>query len=193
MNKDEAEKVVKDTIEYANQEIKKSKIRYLKTFLIIFLIFVILITVYLLVFKYEIPVKYSEEIVEVNIPEDKGLDIKINLKNYKNINALLVKTDENAYDLYINVTQTLATKIFNDNDRSNNLLRVGNNMIVDFQSASLRGFIPNGNNDESIKHIYYIDNLSNKIMSMNDNELMNYSNKVLIWEREYSSSMTRPI
>ena len=67
MNKDEAEKVVKDTIEYANQEIKKSKIRYLKTFLIIFLIFVILITVYLLVFKYEIPVKYSEEIVEVNI------------------------------------------------------------------------------------------------------------------------------
>ncbi len=184
MNKDEAEKVVKDTIEYANQEIKKSKIRYLKTFLIIFLIFVILITVYLLVFKYEIPVKYSEEIVEVNIPEDKGLDIKINLKNYKNINALLVKTDENAYDLYINVTQTLATKIFNDNDRSNNLLRVGNNMIVDFQSASLRGFIPNGNNDESIKHIYYIDNLSNKIMSMNDNELMNYSNKVLIWERE---------
>ena len=184
MNKDEAEKVVKDTIEYANQEIKKSKIRYLKTFLIIFLIFVILITVYLLVFKYEIPVKYSEEIVEVNIPEDKGLDIKINLKNYKNINALLEKTDENAYDLYINVTQTLATKIFNDNDRSNNLLRVGNNMIVDFQSASLRGFIPNGNNDESIKHIYYIDNLSNKIMSMNDNELMNYSNKVLIWERE---------
>ena len=106
------------------------------------------------------------------------------MKNYKNINALLVKTDENAYDLYINVTQTLATKIFNDNDRSNNLLRVGNNMIVDFQSASLRGFIPNGNNDESIKHIYYIDNLSNKIMSMNDNELMNYSNKVLIWERE---------
>ena len=29
MNKGEAEKVVKDTIEYANQEIKKSKIKYL--------------------------------------------------------------------------------------------------------------------------------------------------------------------
>ena len=184
MNKDEAEKVIKDTIEYANQEIKKSKIRYLKNFLIIFLIFVILIAIYLLVFKYEIPVKYSNEIVEVNIPEDKGVDIKINLKNYKNANALLVKTDENTYDLYINVTQTLATKIFNDNDKSNNLLRVGNNMIVDFQSASLRGFIPNGNNYESIKHVYYIDNLSNKVMSMNDNELINYSNKILIWERE---------
>ena len=43
MNKEEAEKVVKDTIEYANQEIKKSKIRYLKIFLVILGILVLLI------------------------------------------------------------------------------------------------------------------------------------------------------
>ena len=96
----------------------------------------------------------------------------------------LYKIDENSYDLYVNVTQTLATKIFKDNDKSNNLLRVGNNMVVDFQSEGLRGYIPNGDNYESIKHIYYIDNLSNKNMTLNDSELLNYKNKTLIWEKE---------
>ena len=184
MNKEEAEKVVKDTIEYANQEIKKSKNRYLKIFLVILGILVLLIISYLLVFKYEIPVNYSNGMVEVDIPEDKGIDIKIALENYKNANAVLVKTDENTYDLYINVTQTLSTKIFKDNDKSNNLLRIGNSMIVDFQSEELRGYIPNGNNSESIKHIYYIDNLSDRNMCMNDNELINYQNKTLIWEKD---------
>ena len=32
-------------------------------------------------------------------------------------------------------------------------------------------------NYESIKHIYYIDNLSNKNMTLNDSELLNYKNK----------------
>ena len=184
MNKEEAEKVVKETIEYANTEIEKSKKRYIKKFFIIIGIVLLLILAYLVVFKYEMPLKYSKEMVEVTIPEDQGIDIKINLSNYKNAKALLVKTDENTYDLYINITQTLATKIFDESDKSDNLLRLGNGMIVDFQSASLRGFIPNGNNAESIKHIYYIDNLSTKIMNMSDNELINYSNKTLIWERE---------
>ena len=184
MNKGEAEKVVKDTIEYANQEIKKSKIKYLKNYLIVCGILVLIIITYLIMFKLEIPVKYSNSLVEVNIPIDKGIDIKIGLENYKNANAILVKIDENSYDLYVNVTQTLATKIFKDNDKSNNLLRVGNNMVVDFQSEGLRGYIPNGDNYESIKHIYSIDNLSNKNMTLNDSELLNYKNKTLIWEKE---------
>ena len=184
MNKDEAEKIVKETIEYANQEIKKSKIKYLKNCLIVCGILVLIIITYLIMFKWEIPVKYSDSLVKVNIPEDKGIDIKIGLENYKNANAVLVKIDENSYDLYINVTQTFSTKMFKDNDKSNNLLRVGNSIIIDFQSERLRGYIPNGNNAENIKHIYYIDNLSNKNITLNDSELLNYKNKILIWEKE---------
>lgn len=180
MNKDEAEKLIKDTIEYANKEIKKSKTIYLTSFLL----FILLVSMYIIIFKYEIPVKFTNKIVEVKIPEDKGIDININLENYTNANSILVKTDENTYDLYINITQTLATKLFHDSDISNNLLRVSDSIIVDFNSSSVRGFIPNGNNSESIKHIYYIDNLSNKVMTMSDNELINYSNKILIWERK---------
>ena len=184
MNKEEAEKVVKDTIEYANKEIEKNKKRYLRNVIIILATFLVLILAFFMVFKYEMPIKYSKDIVEVNIPEDQGLDIQINLSNYKSANALLVKTGEDTYDLYINVTQTIATKMLGDNDKTNNLLRVGNHMIVDFQSEKLRGYIPNGNDAEVIKNIYYIDNLSKKNMNMSDNELINYPNKILIWERE---------
>ena len=51
--------------------------------------------------------------------------------------SVLVKTSENTYDLYINVTTTLSNKIFNDNDKSDNFLRVGNGIIVDFESAAI--------------------------------------------------------
>ena len=184
MNKEEAEKVVKETIEYANQEIRKKKKRYLKIFVAVLGMIVLLVSAYLLVFVYETPVEYKNDMINVNVPEDKGLDIKINLSNYKKTKAILVKIDENTYDLYINVTQTISTKLFDDNDVTDNMLRAGNGMVVDFQSGLLQEYLPNGNPGESIMHIYYIDNLSDKTMTMDDSELINYKNKILIWTRE---------
>ena len=55
------------------------------------------------------PVSYSENLLEVTIPVDTGLDIKVNLPNYKIAKALLVRKDENTFDLYVKVSQTLAT------------------------------------------------------------------------------------
>lgn len=184
MDENEAEKIIKNTIEYANDEIKKNKIKYFKIFLIIFSILIILLLTFLLIFEYEFPVEYNQNLVDISIPDDQGIDVKINLSNYKNTNAILVKIDENNYDLYICVTQTLSTKIFNNNDKSNHLLRVGNSMIVDFKSGKLRQYIPDGNTSDTIKHIYYIDNLSSKISTMNDNKLINYTNKILVWDRK---------
>ena len=184
MTKDETEKILKETIEYANSEIKSFKKKYLKNFYIVFVIVLTSIILFLIVFEYEIPVKYNKNLIQVNIPLDQGLDIKINLSNYKNAKALLVKIDEDSYDLYINITQSLVTKIFTDNDKSDNVLRVGNGIIIDFNSNTLRGVMPNKSSDKNIKHIYYVDNLSSKIMVMENDELINYTNKVLIWERE---------
>lgn len=45
MDKDEAEKVVKDTIEYANKEIKKNKVRFLK--IIIFVVFFLFLIIFI--------------------------------------------------------------------------------------------------------------------------------------------------
>lgn len=184
MNDKKPEQIVEDTIKYANEEIKRIKSKYLtKVILSVFLlIFITLFTV--LVFKYERPLKYDKSMLEVVIPKDDGIDIKIKLSNYTATKAVLVKVDERSYDLYINVTTTLASKIFKDKDKENNLLRVGNGMIFDFQSETLRGYIPNGFNNYVIKRIYYIDNLSSKISTLADNKLNSHKNKILIWERE---------
>lgn len=183
-DKKEAEKVIRDTIEYANKEIENTKKKYMKIFFIVFGVFVLVIISYLIIAKYEIPIKYNKGILEVSIPENEGIDIKINLSNYKNANVVLVQTKENAYDLYVNVTQTIVTKLFDDTDKSNNLLRVGNDVIIDFQSEIIKGYIPNGNDAEMIKHIYYMDSLSKEVSTMSENELNNVKNKTLIWERD---------
>lgn len=183
MNKNEAEKVIKDTIEYANKEIERNKKKYLKRIFVVVGFILFLLILFLMLFKYEIPVKYNNKLIDVKMPIDGGLDIYVNKDNYKRVNAVLVKTDENIYDLYINVTYTLSNIIFKDNDKSNNFLRVGNGIIVDFESGELNGYIPNGNKADSIKHIYYVNNLSNKVSSMDDNSLINYKDKILVWSR----------
>ncbi len=165
-------------------KLKVLRKKYLKNLFIVFGIVLTSIILFLIVFEYETPVKYNKNLIQVNIPLDQGLDIKINLSNYKNAKALLVKIDEDSYDLYINITQSLVTKIFTDNDKFDNVLRIGNGIIIDFKSNTLRGVIPNKSSDKNIKHIYYVDNLSSKIMVMDNAELINYTNKVLIWERE---------
>ena len=76
------------------------------------------------------PLKYSKEMVEVTIPEDQGIDIKINLSNYKNAKALLVKTDENDYDLYINITQIWNTKYNNCKLRNNKIFNSNSNVTI---------------------------------------------------------------
>ncbi len=184
MEKHEAEKIIKDTIEYANKEIEKSKKKSAKIICGIIAVIFVLILSYVLVFVYEMPVKYRQGIVEVKIPEDKGIDISVKLQNYKSAKAVLVQTDEDTYDLYINITQTLASKLFQDSDENNNLLRVGNGMIVDYQSERLQGYIPNGKDYVAIKHVYYVKELSAKIAAMDDKELVEYKDKTLIWENK---------
>ena len=179
MKKSEAEEVLKDTIIYANAEIKKEK-KISKNIFDYIWNFSFVNNSIFVIFKYETPVKYSKDIINVNIP----IDVNINLNNYKNANAILIKNNDNTYDLYINVTQTLSTIIFDDKDKTNNLLRAGNRMIVDFQSERLRGFLPDGSDTEDIQHIYYIDNSFDKIANMDNSELINIQNKILIWERD---------
>lgn len=100
-----------------------------------------------------------------------GFDERV---NQQSVYSFLVIT-YNVYDLYINVSQTLVTKIFNDKDKSNNFVRAGNNIIVDYQSGLLMGSLPSEYNEESIMNIYYIDKFSAKNITMN--------NGVLVWMR----------
>ena len=184
MSKENNEKVVKEIIEYANNEIKKSKKKFTIILISVIAGIALIATAIFSAFAIEMPVPYTEGMIEAEIPVDEGLDISINLPNYKNAKAILVNVDENSYDLYICVNQTLATKIWRDSDNANNLLRAGNGIVVDYQSESICGYLPNDPKAENIANVYYVDNLSENMLIMNDAELIEYENKVLIWARQ---------
>ncbi len=184
MDKNESEQIIREMIEYANKEIQKSKRRSRYLICGILLGVLTLFLAYRMLFHYEIPVAYREGLVNVVIPVDEGLDIHIELPNYKKANAVLVKTGDDTYDLYIGVMQTAATKVLMDTDDHNDFLRVGNGIILDHQSEQLLGFIPEENSEESIQRIYYLDDLSEEIMAKDDQELIKNQEKTLIWERD---------
>ena len=179
MDKNEAEKVIRETIEYANNEIAKNKKKTRRGVIITFCSLIAVIIAYLAVFKLEMPVKYRDNIVSVNVSDDSGLDINVNLKNYKSANGILVENSEGNYDLYLGLTQTLYTKM---SDGDTNLVRAGNGIIVDYNSDKVIQFIPGEINEENIKNIYYVDDLNEKVMCMENSELINYE-KTLVWTR----------
>ncbi len=183
MEKNESEKIIKETIEFANQEIKKVKRKSNYVIGGVIVGVLVLLAAYLLLFVCESPVKYREDIVQVVIPEDEGIDIRVKLPNYTRANAVLVKTGEGSYDLYIGIMQTAATKMFKDTDPANDLLRVGNGIVFDFQGEQHLGNLPNGIDENAVEHIYYLDDLSDKVRAMPDEDLMAMENKTLVWEK----------
>ena len=77
MNKQEAEKVVKDTIEYANKEIEKSKKRYKKSILIILAIIFLLIIIFI------------RNLIIIN-----NIENMASKTNYNNYSKIMVETTE---------------------------------------------------------------------------------------------------
>lgn len=179
MTKDNQEKFVEETIQYANHEIKRIKKNiYLKTFGLIFIFGIVLLFI-----NMRIPVKYKENMVEVSQSVDQALNINVHLPNYKGMEGILVKTNDASYDLYIGINKTLITSLIKDKDDSDHLLRVGNGMIVDFKSESLRGFMPDDLDYKAIKQVYYLNDLSKKIKSLSNQELLDINEKILIWKQ----------
>ena len=77
MNKEEAEKVVKDTIEYANKEIEKSKKRYRKSILIICVIIFLLVIIFI------------RKLIIIN-----NIENKANKTDYNNYSKIVIETTE---------------------------------------------------------------------------------------------------
>ncbi len=182
MPKNEVEKVLKNTIEYSNKEINKTKKKFITGLSISLILIVLILGIYHFVFKLETTLDYKDGLVNVEVPQDNGIYIKVNLKNYSNGLAMLVKLDENTYDLYVNVTQTLADKIFKSNDPSNHMMRIGNGMLIDFKSQETRLYMPNNLDCSAIKHIYYVNEDFYELLKEKDEQLINIKDKTLLWE-----------
>ena len=178
MNKESIEQTLKNTIKYSEQEIKRSKKTYFKIGIAILLTFFVLFISYQFALKYEMPVKYQEGLTNVVIPVDKGIDIYTSLFNYKEFNHILVKTEEESYDLYVSISTTLMTKMFKDYRPEKHFLRVSGTYITDIKTSKNK---LHGIKEEYIKRIYYVNKVL-KEEKISPETLQNMP-KTLIWER----------
>ena len=160
LNEENKDEILKETIEFSSNEIKKSKSKYLRIITVLVAVFILIISTYYLV--------------------DSGLDIHIKDINYKNGNAVLVKTSENNYDIYINVTQTISSKIIPDLETDDNFIRLGGEICVDYQSNTVRFYIPE---NSVINNVYYIEKRLSEFDTLDDKQLMNFVDRKLVWSR----------
>jgi hypothetical protein len=148
----------------------------------ILLSFAVVLLGYYFIFAYEFNVKYSDDLVSVTIPVDGGIDIYINVKNYKEAYAVFEKVSENGYNVYITAVNNVITKLAPELDPTDHLVRIGNNLCFDFQSDSLRFNLPE---NAEVERIYYYDGNAQKLNAVVDSDEFANAVKdaVLIWEK----------
>lgn len=105
------------------------------------------------VFVREFYVPYSEGILEYKIPVDGGIDIWVNLDNYKRLEYDAFYSENNTIDIYITVKQTVFTKMFKDPDMSDHLWRTNGFVCMSFQDETTDYIHP----DCKVTNIYYTD------------------------------------
>lgn len=130
----------------------------------------------------EFTVEYSKELVEVAIPEDGGIDMNINLANYKNAYATYANNGDGTCDVYIIVKHNLFTMLWKDSDPSDHLVRIGNRMCASFNNSEgiVQFYLPE---DMEVSHIYYVDQDVENLLLMEDEELRSVKS-VMIWKKE---------
>lgn len=158
----------------------KNRIKILLSTIIILLVIII---IGYLIYKPEFVVKYTEKLISAEIPVDEGIDIHVNELNYKNVYATYSMNEDNTCDVYIVVTQNLISKIIKDYDKSNNLIRISNNICVSYDDNSSKSlFILNENT--TVKKIYYVNITPKTLMFLDDQQLQAITEKSLVWESE---------
>ena len=132
----------------------------------------------------EFVVPYSEELLDAHIPIDKGIDVNININNYKRVQTWSI-TDEQSgkTDVYLTVTQTLFTRLYTPKDKSDYLWRTNNDGCVDFHSGEYYPY-SFGATDEDVQSIYYLEMHPDDILTMTDGISFDNYRTVKIWSAE---------
>ena len=100
-------------------------------------------------------VKWSEHLVTVTTPEDGGLDIRINARDYKNAYATYTLDENGEITVYLMVEQNLLSAFITKCDESENIIRIANDICVSYHNADneLQFYLPE---NTRIKEIYYV-------------------------------------
>ena len=170
----------KQDIQNFSKKLKKSNLK--KTVISVVLCLTLIFSVGYIMFVPETTQKYTDDLVNVKIPIDSGIDAHINLPNYKRITWFTVYNENNEIDVYMTVKHTLFTKLFKDSDKSDNFWRTNGFVCVSYQDGGSDYIHP----DNRVKNIYYVDGDITKaeiILSdpdeSNDSQLKDYCH--LVW------------
>lgn len=170
----------KQAIQNFSKKLKKSNLK--KTVISVVLCLTLIFSVGYIMFVPETTQKYTDDLVNVKIPIDSGIDAHINLPNYKRITWFTVYNENNEIDVYMTVKHTLFTKLFKDSDKSDNFWRTNGFVCVSYQDGGLGYIHP----DNRVKNIYYVDGDITKAEIIlfdpdesNDSQLKDYCH--LVW------------
>lgn len=103
----------------------------------------------------EYVVPYSEDLMEAKIPVDEGVDVYVNLDNYKQVRCWDIRDDEGYTDIYLTVMETNFTRLFKDTDKSDNFWRIGNSNRISWCAQSGVTNPVSGENPK-LRNIYYL-------------------------------------
>ena len=170
----------KQAIQNFSKKLKKSNLK--KTVISVVLCLTLIFSVGYIMFVPETTQKYTDDLVNVKIPVDEGIDAHINLPNYRKISWFTVYNEEKEVDVYLTVKHNLFTRIFKDSDKSDNFWRTNGFVCVSYQDGGSDYIHP----DNRVKNIYYVDGDITKAETIlsdpdesNDSQLKDYCH--LVW------------
>ncbi len=90
------------------------------------------------IYAHENIMKYEKGLISIGKQTKNEFNLNINADNYKRADSIIEKNKNGNYDVYVNVSSTLATKMTKDKDKSNNFINIMNSgIMVDYQNAQM--------------------------------------------------------
>lgn len=124
---------------------------------------------------------YTEGMLDAHIPIDEGIDVTINLKNYKTVETWDIYNEDGSVDIYLTVMQTLFTKIYEPEDKSDFLWRTNNGSCVDFHSSA---YYPLSFGDPPVRNIWYLEMDPDDVLHMTDGISFEDYETHLLWSAQ---------
>ena len=100
-------------------------------------------------------VKWSDELLTVDTPEEGGFDIRVNVRDYKNAYATYALDENGEATIYLTEEQNLLSAFVTKCDEPEKIIRIGNDICVSYQNADveLQFHLPRNTH---VKEIYYV-------------------------------------
>ena len=126
-------------------------------------------------------VKWSEDLIAVSAPDDGGLDIRINVRDYKNAYATYTLDGNGDATVYLAVEQNLLSAFITKGDEAEKIIRIGNHICVSYHNADgeLQFHLPE---NTDVKEVYYVEADQSTLQEFTEGNATEM-NAYLVWSK----------